>query len=213
MKINLNRFDSLYLDKASWNLVKTFRALNPDVGFFETAKLLKRIWNRIKEIEEREYKFEQKEINIGIVGEVYTLWEPAINYDIVSKLQKMDVGVDLSLKFSLWIKHQISKDKHYKPYLKELGDYLPKAIGGHGTESLYYAMQYAKKGFDGVVHLLPLSCMPETLIEMPMNFISEDFKIPVYRFPIDENRFETGFDTRLETFIKLLKRNKNVGGN
>lgn len=206
-------FETIYLDKASWNLVKTLKTLNPDIGTFKVIKLIKSLWDKIKEIEDREYKFERKDINIGIVGEIYTLWEQSVNYDIVAKLHKMGVGVDLSLPFSLWIKHQISKDRHYELYLKDISKYLPKPIGGHGTESLYFTMQYAKRNFDGVIHLLPLSCMPETLIEMPMNFISEDYGIPVYRFPIDENKFEAGFDTRLETFIKLLKRNKNVARN
>jgi predicted nucleotide-binding protein (sugar kinase/HSP70/actin superfamily) len=46
-------------------------------------------------------------------------------------------------------------------------------------------------------------------VEVPMNMIGEDYNIPIYRFPIDENMFEAGFDTRLETFIKLLKRKKS----
>ena len=204
-------FEAIYLDKASWNLVKTFKVLNPDIGTFKILKLIKRLWDKIKEIEDREYSFERKDINIGIVGEIYTLWEQSVNYYIVAKLRKMGVGVDLSITFSLWIKYQLSKDKHYELYLKDISGYLPKPIGGHGTESLYFVTQYAKRGFDGVIHLLPLSCMPETLVEMPMNFISEDYRIPVYRFPIDENKFEAGFDTRLETFIKLLKRNKRCG--
>lgn len=201
-------FDVAYINKAGRNLVKTFKAVNPDLGTFKILRMIRTVWDMLKEIEEREYKFEARDINIGIVGEIYTLWEPAVNYDIVRKLRKMDVGADIALKGSMWVRHQFNRDKHYKKYLKEIYEYLPKPIGGHGTESLYHTMQYAKRGFDGVIHLLPLSCMPETLVEMPMNFIAEDYGIPVYRFPVDENNFEAGFDTRLETFIKLLKRNK-----
>lgn len=207
-------FETVYINKAGRNLIRTFKEVNPSLSAFRILKMIRAAWAKIKEIEDREYRFEESDINIGIVGEVYTLWEPAINHDIFNKLKKMGVGVDIALKGSMWLKHQFSGDSHYVPYLKEIKDYLPKPIGGHGTESLYHTMQYAKRGFDGVIHLLPLSCMPETLVEMPMNFISEDFGIPIYRFPLDENNFEAGFDTRLETFIKLLKRNKrNVARN
>jgi predicted nucleotide-binding protein (sugar kinase/HSP70/actin superfamily) len=50
--------------------------------------------------------------------------------------------------------------------------------------------------------------MPETTIEMLMNRVGQKYKIPIYRFPIDENRFEAGFDTRIETFISVLRRKK-----
>ena len=76
------------------------------------------------------------------------------------------------------------------------------------SEDSFPSIEYCKKDFDGIIHLLPLSCMPETTIEMLMNRVGQKYKIPIYRFPIDENRFEAGFDTRIETFISVLRRKK-----
>ncbi len=200
---------NVYLNGGGRKILNILKKTNPKLTYFDIAKAVKRSFDKVKEIEEREYKFEKKEINVGLVGEVYTLWEEAINYNIIDKLRKMGVGVHLSVKLSWFLKEQIGRADKKKELHEEVKKYFPKKTGGHGFETLCNSIWYAKNNFDGIIHLLPLSCMPETLVEMPLNFISEDYKIPVYRFSIDENRFEAGFDTRLETFIKLLKRNKN----
>ncbi len=201
-------FEMKYIYKGGINILPVLKKTNPDLTYPKVIKAINATWKKIKEIEEKEYKFEKKEINIGIVGEAYTLWEPSVNYDIVNKLRKMGVGVHMSLTLSNYLRHQIHLTKKDRKIEEEIRKYFPKHIGGHGWDSMYNTIWYAKNNFDGVIHLLPLSCMPETMVELSMDMIGEDYKIPIYRFPIDENKFEAGFDTRIETFIKLLKRNK-----
>jgi predicted nucleotide-binding protein (sugar kinase/HSP70/actin superfamily) len=81
-------------------------------------------------------------------------------------------------------------------------------MGGHGFESIYNTIFYGKHGFDGVIHLMPLSCMPESTVEVLVDQMAHKYEIPLYRFPIDENNFEAGFNTRLETFVSMLRRKK-----
>ncbi len=205
------KFDMLYIRGGLKGINQTFRdikKINSTFGYLKTLRLVKNTYSKVKQIEAREYTFKPKNINIGIVGEVYTLWEPSVNYNIINKLRNLNVGVDLSFKLTDFLDVQLMMNKENKQYYNEVKKYFPKRIGGHGYESMQNTIRYAHEGFDGVIHLMPLSCMPETTVEMSMNMISEDYRIPVYRFPIDENFFEAGFDTRLETFIKLLKRNK-----
>lgn len=192
------------------HIFSDFKKMNPSFGYIKTVKLLKNFYNKVKEIDERVHKFVKKDINIGVIGEIYTLWEPGINYNIIDKLQKMGVGVKMPLTLTWFLEQNIPFLREKIHEREEIQKYFPKKIGGHGYDSIYNTIRFAKSNFDGVIHLLPLSCMPETMVEMVIDFISEDYKIPVYRFPIDENRFEAGFDTRLETFIKLLKRNKGT---
>ena len=47
----------------------------------------------------------------------------------------------------------------------------------------------ADNNFDGVFHFMPLSCMPESTIEMLMDLKSKELNLPVYHFPIDEEVF------------------------
>lgn len=204
------KFEVFYLRWGGLSIIKNLKRINPKLSTLDCFRLIKKVWKKIVEIEDKYYKYQQQDINIGIVGEVYTMWEEDVNYNIIKKLNKMGVGVDVSVKLSWFIKHQIKMADEKKHLHAMAKNYLPKPIGGHGFESLYNTLYYASNNFDGVIHLAPLSCMPETLVEMPMNFISSDYKIPIYRFPIDENFFEAGFETRLETFVKILKRNKKV---
>lgn len=201
------KFEMVYLQGGILSIIRTLSQVS-GVSLLKAGRVVYRFYKRIKKIEEQEFYYEPKDVNIGLVGEVYTLWENDINYNIIHKLRKMEIGVHVSITFTQYLAHRY-KVKHHKAYLKALKKYIPKRVGAHGTETLYYTKQYAEQGFDGVIHLLPLSCMPETLVEMVMNHISEDYGIPIYRFPFDENRFEVGFDTRLETFCKLLRRKKH----
>ncbi len=200
------KFDMIYIMSGGTNILQSLKRTNPNLSYFQVLKAIKKTWSKIKEIEEREYCFEKKDINIGLVGEIYTLLEQSVNYDIINKLKKLGVGVHMSLTLSWFLKHQIHLTKEDKEIVNEVKKYFPKRIGGHGWESLYNTIYYAKNNFDGVIHLLPMSCMAETLVEMPMNMIGEDYKIPIYRFPIDDNISEVNLVNRLEAFVEMLKR-------
>ncbi|GAJ12943.1 unnamed protein product [marine sediment metagenome] len=50
--------------------------------------------------------------------------------------------------------------------------------------------------------------MPESTVEVLVDQVAQKYNIAIYRFPIDENNFEAGFNTRLETFVSMLNRKK-----
>ena len=203
------KFEMINIPLPFTGVINTFAKLTHRSRITVIKKLVK--WWKILLEKENEIFSNPKDadIKIGITGEIYTLLEPYINYDIVEKLHKMGVHVDVSTKLSHFLNHNTNYAER-RDEKRELKPYLWGDIGGHGNYSLYSAIKYAKQEYDGIIHLLPLSCMPETTIEMFMNRVGERYKIPIYRFPIDENRFEVGFDTRLETFISLIRRKKNV---
>lgn len=173
-------------------------------------KAILRALSQIREVERRAYTNNDNSLRIGIVGEIYTVWESDINFDIVRKLQRMGVGVDVSLTtLSHFIKKTLKLDYFDKRAEKrEAKQLLSEEIGGHGFESIYNTAFYGKRGFDGIIHLLPLSCMPESTVEVLLDQVAQKYNIPMYRFPIDENNFEAGFNTRLETFVSMLNRKK-----
>lgn len=202
------KFEIYYLRNGGLSFINSLKKINPKLSRIKIVGIIRDTWRKIKEIESREYSYEPKDINIGIVGEFYTMFEPAINYDIVRKLKKMGCGVHMSINLSWFLKHEIGIADTKKYLEPEVRKYFPKRIMGHGYESIYNTIYYAKNGFDGVIHLTPLSCCPETLVEMPIDMISQDYGIPVYRFPFDEGSSEKLFETRLETFVKVLRMKK-----
>lgn len=166
--------------------------------------------SRVREIDRQTYdNNNNSSIKIGIVGELYTMLEPDINFDIVRKLHRMGVAVDMSLTLSHWLKKELKLDFLEKREEKrEAKRLLSEPIGGHGFQSIYNTAWYAKHGFDGIIHLLPLSCMPESTVEVVVDQMAAKYGVPIYRFPLDESNFEAGFNTRIETFVSMLKRKR-----
>ena len=189
---------------------KTIRKMLKQLGgisIFQAIKRLKGIYKQVKEIEEKAYAFsnDNRTLKIGLVGEVYTMWEHDINFDIVKKLQGKGVNVDVSITLSDFLTHNVIKGKEEEKEAKKL---LSQDLGGHGFESIVNTIWYGKNNYDGIIHLLPLSCMPESTVEVLIDQMATKYDIPLYRFPIDESNFEAGFNTRLETFVGMLKRRK-----
>lgn len=195
----------LTMDKFIPQLVKITGA-----SFFKVMKAGIEIPFQMEEIERRAYQVNHdSSIRVGIVGEFFTMIEPDINFDIVKKLQNMGVAVHVSITLSELIKKAFKLDYFEKREAKrEAKELLTEEIGGHGFHSIYNTIWYAKLGFDGVIHLLPLSCMPESTVEVLVDQVAQKYGVALYRFPIDENNFEQGFMTRLETFVSMLKRKK-----
>jgi len=176
------------------------------LSFLKAYSLFKRLFPEIERLEKSAYKFSpNRDLKIGIVGEVYTCWEPDINFDIVRKLHRMGANVDMSITVTHYLKQNTHKGKEEE---REARGLLSQELGGHGFESIVNTIWYGKHNFDGVIHLMPLSCMPESTVEPLVDYVADKYGISLYRFPIDENNFEAGVNTRLETFISMLRRKK-----
>ncbi len=71
-------------------------------------------------------------------------------------------------------------------------------------------MLHAKE-YDGLVHLAPFTCMPEIIAQNIMLKTKEN--IPVLSILCDEQITKTGMLTRLEAFVDLLERKRQVENN
>jgi len=191
------------------NLLKSIKKLNPDLSYLSIFRNLRQGWQKLKEIEGPSLGKMNGGVKMGIVGEIYTCLEPAANFNIERKLKKLGVNVYNTVRISDFIK--VSARTNYlekRIYKKRAARYLNGPLGGHGYENLYNALYLCEKGIDGIIHLLPLSCMPETTIEPIINKICADHSVPLLRLFIDETNSELNFDTRIETFAEMIKRRK-----
>jgi len=186
------------------NIIKTIKQLG-HISYLDAYRRMKRIYAKIKEAEERVYRFkEERPLKIGIVGEVYTMLESDINFDIVRKLQRRGVNVHMSLTLTDYLNE--STERGGEEDVKEAKEFLTQELGGHGFQSIANSIFYGKNGYDGIIHLMPLSCAPEATVERLVDMVAEKYQISLYRFPIDESSFDVGFTTRLDTFLSMLKR-------
>jgi len=153
-------------------------------------------------------------LKIGIVGEVYMVLEPFLNFEVERTLEEMGVQVDRSIYIGDWIRSNLLLDALHlrddgrvraaaKPYLNHF-------VGGHGQETVAHTVLYAQHGYDGIIQVAPFTCMPEIVAESVLPRVSHDLAIPVLTLFLDEHSAPAGCLTRLEAFVDLLERRKEM---
>jgi predicted nucleotide-binding protein (sugar kinase/HSP70/actin superfamily) len=164
-------------------------------------------------IDEVEKDINRPVLKVGIVGEFYILLEPFANFDLEEWLGNRGVYIEKSVYLSDWINPSrknpvggVSEEE-----LKELAKpYLNHFVGGEGLPSIALSVNYAKRGFDGVIHMFPFTCMPDTIAKAILPRVSRDYDIPIIHFTIDEQTGKAGVATRLEAFLDLLANKRGV---
>ncbi len=190
-------------------IIKFAKELNPKINIFKIIKAGIKTYKKIKELEMKELEKNKGDINIGLVGEIYTILEDDINMNIEEKLQKLNVNVDKSVTLLSFLKHRLTPF-HKTKVKREAKKLLKFKIGGHGFESVYNTMDYCKRNFDGIIHLTPLTCMPETTVSKLLDIICKKNNMPIMHLSFDDNKSEGLFKTRIEAFVETIRRKGNL---
>lgn len=152
-------------------------------------------------------------LKIGLVGEFYLLLEPFANFDLEGFLGQMGVYLEKAVYLSDWIG---PSDLNPVQGLAEeevaaaAWPYLSQHVGGEGRSTIGHVVDCQRRGFDGVIHLLPFTCMPETIAKSILPKVSRELDIPILTVVIDEQTGKTGVITRLEAFLDLLWARKKA---
>lgn len=149
-------------------------------------------------------------LRIGLVGEIYTVVEAFCNLRLEERLGHLGVEVVRTISLAEWVTNHIFKKAvglfSLAPLRRLAAGYLTGFIGGHGLESVARSVALARQNLDGIVHILPLSCMPEVVARGILPRVSRDHQVPVLSLVVDEHTGECGFQTRLEAFVDLVRR-------
>jgi predicted nucleotide-binding protein (sugar kinase/HSP70/actin superfamily) len=149
-------------------------------------------------------------VQVGIVGEIYVVLEPAANLDCEKMLGEMGAEVRRSMFLSGWTEHNLIHEGGGLDIKAAAHPYFPEMVGGHGQDSVGHTIMYKKAGVDGVVQLAPFTCIPEIVAKSVLSRLSHDIGIPVISFFLDEQTGEAGMRTRLEAFVDLLFRKRKA---
>ncbi len=145
-------------------------------------------------------------ITVGIAGEIYVVLEPFANMDIEVELGKLGVEVRRKLSYYQWAKYNFYLNplgiNEWRAVRKAAYPYLRRDVGGDGWESVGEKVLYSQE-YDGMIHLFPFTCMPETVAQNIMSSTKEH--IPVLSIACDEQMGKVGMLTRLEAFVDLLE--------
>lgn len=190
------------------------------VGMFEktnTIRDVNRAYKKAVEMFEaipcRKVK-ESERIRVGIVGEIYVIMESAVNKNVEEILNSLGVEVENVQYISDWVEHNVIPK--WLPFPKShrvfnSSDKIsPINCGGHDKENMGWVLDFAKRGFDGVVHLMPFACLPELVNLGKFPAVSEKLNMPIISLSLDEQMGEAHVKTRLEAFSDLIKSKHNA---
>ncbi|MDF2698714.1 MAG: CoA protein activase [Haloplasmataceae bacterium] len=180
-------------------------------GFKASFALIDEYNQKLKSIE---IDKDKDVIKIGIVGEIYTLIENYLNLNVEKKLGNMGVESHRSTTTSKFVRDTldfiplIRSDK--KQVYKAASPYLATPVGGHGIHTIGNTLLYKEQGYDGIIHILPFTCMPEIVARSILPTIEREKDIPILTLVIDEMTGEGGYETRIEAFVDLLNKRREV---
>ena len=63
--------------------------------------------------------------------------------------------------------------------LRGASPYLGMCIGGHAWQTVGHSVNYAKKGYEGVIQIMPFGCMPEVVAQSILPSVSQEREIPI----------------------------------
>ncbi|MBP2649729.1 MAG: Protein of unknown function CoA enzyme activase [Firmicutes bacterium] len=147
-------------------------------------------------------------LRIGLVGEIYVMLDHFANQDLVKKLGQLGAEVYGTILLGDYVHTHISKNRvarhSYQTVLKLAAPYLGHYIGGHGIDSIGNTIKLGQEGFDGIIQVFPITCMPEVIAKNILPEVSDAIDIPVLSLGFDEHTGTAGMVTRLEAFVDLL---------
>ena len=166
---------------------------------------LKRVYSRYsKEIKNVKVNMPKNPLRVGIIGEYFTVLEPFANHFLEKELAAMQIYVTRNLNVSTTIFHRDAPK-----ILKRVQHYVKYDIGATGIDTVNSALAFAKRGYDGLIHVKSFGCMPEIDAVSILQNISHDCAIPILYLTFDTQTSETGIKTRLEAFHDMILMRKH----
>ncbi|MBW2040383.1 MAG: hypothetical protein JRI46_12490 [Deltaproteobacteria bacterium] len=201
---------------------KTQRNLQRALHMLDEARGEKAITEAAQEgekiIQGTEQASGRRPLKVAIVGELYTVMDPDINRGVEQRLGELGVEVTRTSWFSTHIGRSLGVGREQKRerlrFYQASLEYLGYDVGAECNVSVGETIIRAQEGYDGVVHLMPFACMPETTAAAVLKQVSRDYHIPVLTLVLDEQDVEARIQTLLEAFIDMLlwRREKGLQG-
>ena len=172
------------------------------LGIIKIIKIYKKYYKEYRSIELEE----KTRIKILLIGELYSLMDLNSSNNLERSL--IQEGIEIIRYTNLT--YLLIKKRFMKKMLLFKGrKYLKYALGADGTESVVHALEHAKKGVDGIIHIKSFSCVPEINAMPVLNQISEDYNVPILYLSFDGENNISNIDTKIEAFNDMIFNKKN----
>ena len=151
-----------------------------------------KIYNK-NNLKKQNIKLNSKKLKILMVSHPYNTYDNYIGKPIIKKLESMNIEI---------IYADILDHKTAKMYAKELSPTLYWLY----SKELIGAVEYYKYSVDGIIFLTTFPCGPDSLVnELIIRKLKD---IPIINILVDELTSSTGLETRLESFIDIIKERR-----
>ena len=162
-------------------------------------------------------------LSVMLTGEIFVLLEPYSNMDLARRLGDLGCICLRSSSATEWLEERImpflfrkpGEKFHYQVAIEKAEPWLKTPFGGEGIETVGYVVIAKERGHDGVIQVMPFTCMPEVTAKDVLPKVAREMDIPFYSFIFDEHTAEAGFQTRVESFVARMwdvKKKKGMVG-
>ena len=153
--------------------------------------------NALNNVYERKYIRPVKPLSVVLMAHGYNLFDERISFNLIKKLEKMNIEVYTSLN--------VSKE-NAKNALLELNEIQYWANELELTGVAAHFLNNTK--IDGIISLSAFGCGPDSLMVDEIAYHAKKKNVPMLNLVVDEHTGELGFITRLEAFVDMLTRKK-----
>ena len=158
-------------------------------------KIFKAIREATPDVQNKTKQTEESNIKLALISHPYITKDNFINMNIGEKLREMDA--------SLYDVNDLPEDiLGCRPAdMQSLNwDFVKRLHSG--------LLYFLKNGVDGVINIVSFGCGPDSLSSEMFTRLAHLHKKPFLQLNIDAQSQESGFDTRLETFVEMIRRKK-----
>lgn len=199
---------------------ETQRRLKKALSDVDEARTLRALGEALERgkamIQQTEQDPSRHPFKVAIVGELYTVMDPHINRGVEQKLGELGAEVTRTSWFSTHILRTLKRNREDPSserirFLEASKAYLGYEVGAECNVSIGEAIVRSQEGYDGIVHLMPFACMPETTASGILTQVGKDLNLPILTLVLDEQEVEGRIQTLLEAFVEMLQWKRNHG--
>lgn len=173
----------LKLNKNPFKIIKSYLIAKKEAKKYQRKRQLK-----------QQQIVNNNNLKILIVAHPYNIYDNYIGNPIIKKIESM--GIDI-------VYADVLDQKIAKMYAKKLSPTLYWTY----SKELIGAIGYYQYAVDGIIFLTSFPCGPDSLVnELMIRKIND---LPITNILIDELSATTGLETRLESFIDIIKERRN----
>ena len=171
----------------------------------KTRRELRKLYSQtMKEIKKVQLNLPKNPLKVGIIGEYYTIMEPYSNHFLEKELAAMQVYVSREINVSSTVFHA-----KMPRILKKVQHYVKYDLGATGIVTINSALNFARRGYDGLIHVKSFGCMPEIDAMTVLQNVTYDLGIPILYLSFDTQTSDEGVKTRLEAFYDMISMRKS----